>query len=106
MQKTYEELLAENTKLSAMLAAKARVVEVRRQEARRNHALLDHIRAKELLPNDTALARLAGLKVPQISKIRARIAPVTAGVMVKLHEAFGVSFKEMRELLKDEKVEC
>lgn len=69
-----------------------------KRDAVRPHALIDHIRQAHKLPNDAAIARRAGLAAPTLSKIR-NGADVTDTVLVRIHEAFGMAFPDMRALI-------
>lgn len=63
------------------------------------HNLLDKLLQLGRLKNDAALARKLGVAPPVISKIRNLRLPVGDSVMIRIHEEFGLSVKEMRELM-------
>lgn len=54
------------------------------------------------LKNDAALSRALGVAPPVISKIRNNRLPVGAALLIKIHEATGWSFAEMREMLGEQ----
>ncbi len=53
------------------------------------------------LKNDAALSRALEVSPPVISKIRHRRLPVTASVLIRMHEVSQLSIKELRELMGD-----
>jgi len=63
--------------------------------------LLDSLIRKFKLKNDADLARLTDLHVSVISKLRHRRAHITPGVMICLHESTGMSLRELRALMGD-----
>lgn len=63
--------------------------------------LLDTLILKFGLKNDAQLARKLNLSRPIISRIRNRDLHVSATVLIKMHEASGLSIKELRELMGD-----
>ena len=63
------------------------------------HKLLDTIIARFGVKNDAALSRALDLAPPVISKIRARTLPVGATLIIRIHEAFGMSIKEIKALV-------
>lgn len=69
------------------------------RDVERPHKLLDHIRAAHNLRNDAELSRRSNVAASSISKIRGGM-PVTDRVLVKLHEGFGITFPDMRALLR------
>lgn len=63
--------------------------------------LLDAVIARLGLKNDLALSKHLEISSPTISKIRNGRCPVTAAVLIILHEATGFSIKELRFLMGD-----
>jgi hypothetical protein len=63
--------------------------------------LLDTIRRDLSLRNDAALARSLDLQAPLLSKIRNAKLPISAGVLVRLHEVSGRSIDDLRFLMGD-----
>lgn len=63
--------------------------------------LLDAL-IKELgLKNDAALSRTLELTAPLISKLRSQASPVSAFVLIRMHEVSGLSIAELRGLMGD-----
>ena len=65
-----------------------------------NH-LLDVLIKKLNLKNDAALCRALKVAPPIISKIRHHQAPVGASLLIRMHDATGLSISELRELMGD-----
>jgi len=63
--------------------------------------LLASLIGKLHLKNDAALSRALEVSPPVISKIRHRRLPVTASVLIRMHEVSQLSIKELRELMGD-----
>lgn len=63
--------------------------------------LLDVVIKQLNLKNDASLSRLLEVAPPVISKIRHGRLPVGASVLIRLHELTGLSIKELRSLLGD-----
>ena len=59
--------------------------------------LIGHLNLK----NDAALSRALEVSPPVISKIRHRRLPVTASVLIRMHEVSKLSIRELRELMGD-----
>lgn len=59
------------------------------------NALVDHLRLK----NDKALARVLDVGAPVLSKIRHNRLRVTASILIKAHDATGLSINDLRALL-------
>jgi hypothetical protein len=53
------------------------------------------------LKNDAALSRALEVSPPVISKIRHRRLPVTASLLIRMHEVSALSIKELRLLMGD-----
>lgn len=66
--------------------------------------LLDALLAKLRLKNDAALSRALGLRPPAISKIRHRKIPVGPVLLIRMHEASGLSIAELRQLMRPRKI--
>ena len=65
-----------------------------------NH-LLDTLRNRLHLKNDKALAARLDTSAAVISKIRHRILPVGATLLIRMHEISEISIKELRALMGD-----
>lgn len=63
--------------------------------------LLASLIGKLKLKNDAALSRALEVSPPVISKIRHRRLPVTASVLIRMHEVSQLSIQELRELMGD-----
>lgn len=64
-------------------------------------ALLDAVRDHLGLKRDVDLARLIGVNTANICNMRRRQQPLGASVLVRLHEASGISIKQLRALMGD-----
>jgi len=53
------------------------------------------------LKNDSALARALEVGPPMISKIRHRQLPVSASLLIRMHEVSGLSIEDLRTLMGD-----
>lgn len=53
------------------------------------------------LKNDAALSRALEVSPPVISKIRHRRLPVTASLLIRMHEVSALSIRELRQLMGD-----
>lgn len=60
-------------------------------------ALIKHLGLK----NDAALSRALELAAPLISKLRSQALPMSAFVLIRMHEVSGLSIAEMRGLMGD-----
>ena len=65
------------------------------------NAMLDTILTKLQLRNDAALSRLLEVQAPVISKIRHHRMPVSGALLVRLHEATGISVRALQDLMGD-----
>lgn len=63
--------------------------------------LLDAVREELELGNDAALARKLELQAPLLSKIRNGNLPVSAGLLIRMHEVSGIAIEELRGLMGD-----
>ncbi|MDB5841820.1 MAG: hypothetical protein JWQ23_3772 [Herminiimonas sp.] len=63
--------------------------------------LLGSLIGKLNLKNDAALSRALEVSPPMISKIRHRRLPVTASLLIRMHEVSDLSISELRSLLGD-----
>lgn len=63
------------------------------------HDLLDAVMAELGCTNDAQLARVLGLKPPEISKLRHRTVPLSAAKLARIAEGTGWSIYEIREIL-------
>ncbi len=53
------------------------------------------------LKNDAALSRILEVSPPVISKIRHRRLPVTASLLIRMHEVSALSIAELRHIMGD-----
>jgi len=63
--------------------------------------LLDALIERFELKNDAALSRALYLSPPMISKLRNQALPVSAAVLVRMHDVTGLSIRELRALMGD-----
>jgi hypothetical protein len=63
--------------------------------------LLESLIGKLNLKNDAALSRALEVSPPVISKIRHRRLPVTASLLIRMHEVSNLSIKDLRNLMGD-----
>lgn len=63
--------------------------------------LLDSVRQALNLSNDAALARALQVLPPVLSRIRHRRTPVSASLLIRMHEETNLSIAELRQLLGD-----
>jgi plasmid maintenance system antidote protein VapI len=63
--------------------------------------LLDALLKNMQLKNDAALSRLLEVAPPVISKIRHHRLPVSASVLLRMHETTGMSINDLRFLMGD-----
>lgn len=63
--------------------------------------LLDSLLQKMQLKNDAALSRMLEIPPPVISKIRHHRLPVSASVLVRMHEVTNISIRDLRFLMGD-----
>jgi len=63
--------------------------------------LLNALLSKLNLKNDAQLCRALDVAPPLISKIRHRRLPVGSSLLIRMHEASGLSIAELRELMGD-----
>jgi len=61
--------------------------------------LLDEIKKRYEVKNDAELSRKLDVPPPTISKIRSCKVNVSADMILRIHETFGMPVKEIRELL-------
>ncbi|AMO94534.1 hypothetical protein CFter6_1837 [Collimonas fungivorans] len=60
--------------------------------------MLDVVISNQNLENDAALARVLKVAAPVISKVRNNVLPVGPTLLVKLHEATGMTTREIKAL--------
>jgi plasmid maintenance system antidote protein VapI len=65
--------------------------------------LFDAIKREFDIKNDAELARKLDLTAPQISKVRAHVNGCTDSLILRIHEAFGLTTQEIRELVAKSK---
>jgi hypothetical protein len=63
--------------------------------------LLDALITKLELKNDAALSRVLEVEAPLISKIRHGKVPIGGIMLLRMHDASGLSIKELRSLMGD-----
>lgn len=63
--------------------------------------LLDELRLRLNLKNDSALSTVLEVGRPIISRIRHHRLPVGAAVLIRMHETSGLSIAELRDLMGD-----
>ena len=68
------------------------------KSVKRAHALLDHLIAAFELKNDRELARELGVQSGYVSRVRHRHLPVSAQLMLGIHDAFGLEIREIKAL--------
>lgn len=66
---------------------------------RRTNRFLDSLISILRLKNDAALARLLSTSPSNISKVRRGYHPVTASMLLQVHEATGINFRVLRALM-------
>ncbi|CAN7422646.1 helix-turn-helix domain-containing protein [Duganella sp. LjRoot269] len=64
------------------------------------HLLLDHLLKRLQLKNDASLARMLDISPPRLSKIRRRRLPISADVLLRLHEVARIPVAELRRLAR------
>jgi len=73
----------------------------RRRSAAPQHRLLDYLLRQQRVKNDAALSRLLLLTPSSISKIRRGHTGVSAEVLLRVHEAFGIPIAELKRLERE-----
>jgi transcriptional regulator with XRE-family HTH domain len=66
--------------------------------AKKAHALFDHLKDRFGLRNDRELARELGVQSGYVSRVRHGHLPVSAELMLKIHDAFGLEIREIKDL--------
>lgn len=66
----------------------------------KHHRLLDHILVAYKLKSDRQLAQHIGVASSTICKIRSRACPLSAEVMLKIHDYTGMPIQSIREMSK------
>ena len=67
--------------------------------AKKAHALFDYLKARFGLRNDRELAAALGLQSSgYVSRVRHGHLPVSAELMLKIHDAFGLEIREIKAL--------
>ncbi|WP_300752214.1 helix-turn-helix transcriptional regulator [Janthinobacterium sp.] len=67
-----------------------------------NNELLDTLVLQHSLKNDAALARALEVAPPVISKIRHGRLPIGASLLIRMHEVFDVSIRELKRVARAE----
>lgn len=62
-------------------------------------ALVDGLCKQMAAKNDAALARMLQIQPPILSKVRHRKAPVTAGLLLRMHEVTKVPVSHLRRMM-------
>jgi plasmid maintenance system antidote protein VapI len=75
--------------------------EVSLEQTYNPNRLLDALLESMRLKNDAALSRLLEVAPPVISKIRHHRMPVSASVLIRMHEATKMSIGDLRYLMGD-----
>jgi hypothetical protein len=65
--------------------------------------LLDTLIKKLGIKNDAALSRVLEVAPPVISKIRHKTLPVGPNLLIRIHEETGLSIREIRALMGDQR---
>ena len=63
------------------------------------HPLLDRLMEAYTAKNDAALARLLDLAPPDISRIRNNRRPISAAMILQIHDATGWPIKDIKALI-------
>lgn len=71
------------------------------QDGYQPNRLLDTLIKEMHLKNDAALCRTLQIGPPLISKIRHGRLPVSASILIRMHETTGRSIRELRQVLGD-----
>jgi hypothetical protein len=66
------------------------------------NALLDALIEKGDLKNDAALCRELEVTAPVVSKIRHQRSPVGGWLLIRMHEKFGLSIRELKTYLEEQ----
>lgn len=61
--------------------------------------LLDEVMSRFGLKNDAALSRALEVRPSDICKIRKLILPISASILIKVHEGADMSFSDLRSLM-------
>jgi transcriptional regulator with XRE-family HTH domain len=71
-------------------------------KAKKAHALFDHLKERFGLRNDRELAAALGLQSSgYVSRVRHGHLPVSAELMLKIHDAFGLEIREIKALAQE-----
>lgn len=63
--------------------------------------LLEHIKETQGIKNDRQLAIAIGVGHPAISRIATGKQKVSAEIILRIHETFGIPVKEIREMVSE-----
>jgi transcriptional regulator with XRE-family HTH domain len=66
--------------------------------AKKAHALFDHLKDRFGLRNDRELARELGVQSGYVSRVRHGHLPVSASLMLGIHDVFGLEIHEIKAL--------
>jgi hypothetical protein len=66
----------------------------------KHHRLLDHIIVAYKLKSDRQLAQYIGVAPSTICKVRSRACPLSADVMLKIHDYTKMPIESIREMSK------
>ena len=65
------------------------------------NALLDALIERMSVKNDSGLALALGIGKPAVSKMRHKQLAVTANILIRMNETSGISIRELRQLMGD-----
>lgn len=68
--------------------------------------LLDALQQRFNLKNDARLSEYLSLSRPAISKLRHKTIPLSPGILLCMHEATGLSLRDLRALMGDHRQCC
>ncbi|MGG7603800.1 helix-turn-helix domain-containing protein [Massilia sp. BKSP1R2A-1] len=63
--------------------------------------LMDRLRDLHYLRTDAELSRVLGINACTLSKIRSGKSPISAAVILRIHETYGLPVAELRAVLAD-----
>jgi plasmid maintenance system antidote protein VapI len=63
--------------------------------------LIDRLREMKQLHSDAQLCRVLQVPPPMISKIRTGRISISAGLLIRIHEVFGLPIPELRKLIAE-----
>jgi len=96
----YQENIGQHQTIGAGIRNRARTSSINNFEPSQ---LLDELIVHLGLKNDAALARALEIAPPLISKIRHRTLPVSAAVLIRMHDVSDLSIRDLRLLMGDKR---